>query len=189
VRTTENSPLRRQARGLTEKQALEILQKTDHAVLSTADEAGVPYGVPVSPVWIGGSIYFHATGLPGGRKEENMRMNRKVSLCFIGKAVTLPEWYSVDFASVVVQGTATKVEDEKEKQMVMDALLRRHAPKNSAVRNAVQIKVRGPYAAVWKVTVEKLTGKARAAKVWRGEDSLKEVEELEPSPWLMGVPY
>jgi hypothetical protein len=189
VRSTANFPLRRQARALTEEQAIEVLQNTDHAVLSTADEAGVPYGVPVSPVWIDGNIYFHATGLSGGRKEENMRMNRRVSLCFIGKSVTLPEWYSVDFASVVVQGTASRVEDEKEKKKVMEALLRRHAPNNSAERNAVQMKVRGPYAVVWKVTVENLTGKARAAKVWHGKESLEEAEDLGPSPWLVGVPY
>ncbi|MGN1149587.1 MAG: pyridoxamine 5'-phosphate oxidase family protein, partial [Sutterella sp.] len=66
--------------------------------------------------------------------------NPRVSLCFIGKAVTLPEWYSVDFASAVVTGTASPVTDEDEKMKAMKAILKRHAPGNSDARNDVQFE-------------------------------------------------
>lgn len=75
LRSTADRKLRRKPRELTREQAIEVIEATPHAVLSTADLDGNPYGVPVSPVLEGDHIYFHSTGMPGGRKEDNMRMN------------------------------------------------------------------------------------------------------------------
>lgn len=176
--TTEERPMRRSERALSADSALEIIRCTDCAVLSTADAAGVPYGVPVTPVLIGNSLYFHSSGLPGGRKADNMLANNKVSLCFIGKSFLIPEFYSVDFASVVVAGVAKEVTDEAEKMQAMQALLSRYAPGNSAERNAVQFANRYPLISVWRVDIESISGKARGASLWQGAQSLKEVQAL-----------
>ena len=48
IKTTAERPLRRRDRQLTEDEALQIVRHAPHAVLSTADAAGVPYGVPVN---------------------------------------------------------------------------------------------------------------------------------------------
>ena len=186
--STKDRPLRRTARALTREQALEVIDFTDHAVLSTCDPAGNPYGTAVSPVRVGDVLYFHSTGLPGGRKTDNMLANPRVSLCFIGKAVTLPKWYTVDFASAVVTGTARPVTDEDEKMKAMRAILRRHAPGNSDARNDVQFEVRMPWAAVWRIDIENVTGKARGAAKWEAGKSLNEVQDMGPSKWLIGVP-
>ena len=50
--STKERPLRRTPRALTPEQALEVIDATDHAVLSTCDPAGNPYGTAVSPVRI-----------------------------------------------------------------------------------------------------------------------------------------
>ena len=84
--STVNRPMRRKARELTLDQAREVIEAAEHAVLATCDAEGFPYAVPVSPVMVGDAIYFHSTGLPGGRKADNMLMNPNVSLCFIAKA-------------------------------------------------------------------------------------------------------
>lgn len=186
--TTEERPMRRSERALSADAALEIIRCLNCAVLSTADAAGVPYGVPVTPVLVGNSLYFHSTGWPGGRKADNMLANNKVSLCFIGKSFVIPEFYSVDFASVVVAGVVTEVRDEAEKKQAMQALLKRYAPDNSAERNAVQFAHRFPLLSVWRVDIESITGKARGAALWQGKESLKEVQALEPQVWLQGVP-
>ena len=51
IKTTAERPLRRRDRQLTEDEALQIVRHAPHAVLSTADAAGVPYGVPVNAVY------------------------------------------------------------------------------------------------------------------------------------------
>ncbi|MDO5531755.1 pyridoxamine 5'-phosphate oxidase family protein [Sutterella sp.] len=188
VASTVDRPLRRKARELTLEQAREVIEFTEHAVLSTCDSEGNPYGVPISPVLVGNVLYFHATAQPGGRKADNMLMNPRVSVCFIGKATTLPEWYSVDFASAVVTGRASPVTDKDEQIRAWTAILKRHAPKNSAERNSVQGRVRGPLAMIWKIEIERITGKARGAAKWEAGKSLTEVQDMGPSEWLKGVP-
>lgn len=49
--------MRRRDRQLTEDEALQIVRHAPHAVLSTADAAGVPYGVPVNAVYAEGNVY------------------------------------------------------------------------------------------------------------------------------------
>lgn len=43
-------PMRRRDRELSFTDTLRVIENADYAVLSTVDEAGYPYGVPVSPV-------------------------------------------------------------------------------------------------------------------------------------------
>ena len=101
--STADRPMRRKERELTVDQAWEVVEGTDHAVLATVDDEGNPYGVPITPVAADRKrIYFHATGKPGGRKSDNMKMNRRVSLTYIGKELTVPELYTVDYASAIV---------------------------------------------------------------------------------------
>lgn len=131
--------MRRKERELTVDQAWEVVEGTDHAVLATVDDEGNPYGVPITPVAADRKrIYFHATGKPGGRKSDNMKMNRRVSLTYIGKELTVPELYTVDYASAIVEGTASIVTDPAERAEAMVAMVRRHAPGNSDARNAIQ---------------------------------------------------
>lgn len=61
IKTTAERPLRRRDRQLTEDEALQIVRHAPHAVLSTADTAGVPYGVPVNAVYAEGNVYWHGT--------------------------------------------------------------------------------------------------------------------------------
>ena len=186
--TTAGRPLRRSERGLTEEQALEVIEGTDHAFLATADSESVPYGVPVTPVLVGRSLYFHSTAAPGGRKADNMEMNPRVCLCFMGKARTVPELYTVDFASAVVEGRAARVEDPEEKARAFVALLRRHAPGNSPARNAVQFSNRLHLTDIWRVDIERITGKARAAGRWEKGVTLREDAKMPVQPWLRDAP-
>lgn len=187
-KSTKDRALRRTERELTPEQTFEVIRATEHAVLSTADEDGNPYGVPVTPVLIDGALYFHSTGRAGGRKEDNLLMNPRVSLCFIGKAMTVPNLYTVDFASAVVTGRASKVTDEKERERIMRAIVARLAPQNSKARNDIQFANRFALAAVWKVEIEKATGKARAAKAWVAGRSLEEPAPMPVQKWLVGAP-
>ena len=186
--STRDRPLRRTERALTREQTLEVIARTPHAVLSTTDADGNPYGVPVTPILIGNALYFHSTGWPGGRKEDNLLQNPRVSLCFIGKARLVPELYTIDYASAVVTGTAAKVTDPAQKEAVMREIVARLAPDNSRARNDIQFANRLPLVAVWKVQIEKMTGKARAASKWQTGVTLSTPVEMLVQKWLVDAP-
>lgn len=160
--TTANRPMRRRNRCLSEKEALEILTTTDHAVLSTADAAGVPYGVPITPVYLNGALYIHCLCLPGGRKTDNMTVNDAVSVCFIRKQTTLPECFSVDYESTIVSGHATQVTDAEEWNRALVALCQRHCPTRTLEDIQAEIRKHAKATAVWRIDIESISGKARA---------------------------
>ncbi len=184
---TKSKTLRRRERALNDKQTLEVIAASDYAVISTADEAGNPYGTPINPVYLDGAFYFHTGNSPDSRRNANMLANPNVSLLFVSKAFVLPEWYSVDFASAVVTGRVECVKDPALRVRAMLALVHRYAPENSDERNAVQMAERFSYALIWKVTVERMEGKARAAAVWVPGKTVTEKTQTGPSAWLKDV--
>lgn len=154
--------MRRAKRKLSEQQALEIVLTTDHAVLSTADAAGVPYGVPITPVYDAGKLYFHCLSLPGGRKTDNLLANACVSVCFIRKQTTLQEDFSVDYESAIVSGRACRVLDAEEWRHALLALCRRHCPSRTESEVLAEIRKHAAATAVWRIDIESISGKSRA---------------------------
>ena len=51
--------MRRKDRAITEEEAMNLLNKSEYGVLSTVDENGEPYGVPMNFCIIEHCIYFH----------------------------------------------------------------------------------------------------------------------------------
>lgn len=150
--------------------ALQLIDAAEFAVLSTVDEAGNPYGVPVSVVRDPESaadaplLYFHTTPFAGSRKALNMGANPRVSLVFVGRAETLGSKYTVDYESVVAAGTAQKLSEPARIKRTVDLLLARFAPMCSAEENAAYIAASKNYLpALWCVKVERLTGKRHPA--------------------------
>ena len=166
--TTKNRPVSRADRALTREQALEVVRASAHCVLSTCDAAGVPYGVPVTPVLSNGAIYFHSTAMPQSRRRENLLANPEASLCFIAKDKVLPALFSVDYASAIVAGRACLVTDEEERLAAIRAIIARHAPGNPPELNERTIADVMPALQIWKIQIESITGKARGASPsWR----------------------
>ena len=116
-----------------------------------------------------------------------MLANPNVSLFFVSKAYVIPEWYSVDFASVVVTGRVERVTDPAVCVRAMLSLVHRYAPENSDERNAAQMAERFPLTSIWKVTVERMEGKARAASTWVSGKTATEKDQTGSSVWLKDV--
>ena len=58
--------MRRKDREQSEEFGWDVLETCPYAVLSTTDDAGLPYSIPVSAAVAGGAIYFHSAGsVPG----------------------------------------------------------------------------------------------------------------------------
>ena len=63
AKNTKDMPMRNQKFALTREETLDVIRRTDHAVLSLADGTGEPYGVPITPILLDGKIYFHGAGM------------------------------------------------------------------------------------------------------------------------------
>ena len=69
--------MRKKNREISEDEALELLTRAEYGVLSTVDENGQPYGVPLNFCVVDGCIYFHCA--VEGHKIDNIEQNSAVS--------------------------------------------------------------------------------------------------------------
>ena len=103
--------MRRKDRQLTQAEALEILEKCEYGILSTADPDGVPYGIPVSYAFADDKIWFHGAG--EGRKLDNMASNDQVSFCVVGQTEVQPEKFATKYESVIAAGRVRRCEGDE----------------------------------------------------------------------------
>ncbi|HBC70281.1 MAG TPA: hypothetical protein DCZ56_08115 [Sutterella sp.] len=158
--------LRHYDRLLTDKEALTVIRNVPHAVLSTADKNGIPYGVPVTPVYDDGKIYFHGSADANGRKTVNMLQNKYVSLCYTAKDNIVQEEFAVNFVSVVVSGTARQITDPKAKAALMYKIVHHHAPVKTDKQIEEYLRPEINLISLWEVTPLKITGKSRNKKYY-----------------------
>ncbi|WML33199.1 pyridoxamine 5'-phosphate oxidase family protein [Clostridium sp. OS1-26] len=117
--------MRRKDRKLKNDEAIEILNSNTYGVLSTVGESGYPYGVPISYIYINGSIYFHCA--VEGHKLDNIKNNDKVSFCIVGQTQILPDKFSTKYESAIVFGRAAEVSDD-EKNIAFLEILNKYSP-------------------------------------------------------------
>lgn len=122
--STKNTPLRRKDRLRTETEARAIINGCDFAVLSTADDDNMPYGVPVSVVLEENHLYFHCA--KAGRKLENIQQNPHVCVTFAKVRLVDGENFTTRYKSVIAEGTAAVVEEETEKCHALQLICRRY---------------------------------------------------------------
>ena len=122
--STKNTPLRRKDRLRTEEEARAIINGCDFAVLSTADNEHMPYGVPVSVVLEENRLYFHCA--KAGRKLENIQQNPRVCVTFAKVRLVDGENFTTRYESVIAEGTAAIIEEKTEKCHALQLLCRRY---------------------------------------------------------------
>ncbi|MFH1933553.1 MAG: pyridoxamine 5'-phosphate oxidase family protein [Pseudomonadota bacterium] len=149
--------LRRKDRAITEEEAIAVLNKTEYGVLSTVTDSGNPYGVPLNFCIIDHCIYFHCA--VEGQKIDNIKQNTSVSFCAVGNTEILPNKFGTRYESVIVSGEVEEVFDMN-KQIALEGLLHKYSPefidKGIKYIEGLREKTR-----VFKITINKLTGKAR----------------------------
>lgn len=130
------------------EQAYKLIDNAQYAVISLAKD-NEPYGIPISVVRIGDSLYFH-TGQQG-QKIDFLNTNSKVNLTFVGE-VNIPNLYDKDqanqmaedpskhgkfvntvfttnFESVIVKGESKEIIDDNQKIEAMRAICQKYTPK------------------------------------------------------------
>ncbi len=148
--------MRRQDRRLADSDALALLKRGEYGVLSTTDQEGNPYGVPLNYIYLDDTVYFHCA--LEGLKLDNIAVNGQVSFCIVGKTEVQPGKFSTLYESVIIRGKAAEVKGIEKEQALL-ALVQRFAgeymEKGRHYITKEQDKCR-----VYKVIIHNITGKA-----------------------------
>ena len=149
--------LRRKDRAITEEEAIALLNRAEYGVLSTVTENGKPYGVPLNFCILDHCIYFHCA--VEGQKIDNIKQNKSVSFCTVGNTEILHDKFSTKYESAIVSGEVKEVFDMN-KQIALEGLLLKYSPE-FIEKGIKYIEDLSEKTRVFKITINKLTGKAR----------------------------
>jgi nitroimidazol reductase NimA-like FMN-containing flavoprotein (pyridoxamine 5'-phosphate oxidase superfamily) len=149
--------VRRSDREITPHDSKDILDTAEYGILSTVDNDGQPYGVPLSYVRKGESIYFHCA--VSGHKLENIGHNAKVSFCVVGKTRVLPDKFGTEYESAVVFGRASEV-NGTEKHDALLWLLEKYCS-DFIEEGKRYIEQKAEITKVVKIEIDRMSGKAR----------------------------
>lgn len=140
--------MRRKDRAMDKEFALKIIDKSRYGIVAMTDEEGKPYGLPLSIVRDGNTLYFHSA--KDGKKVRSLKKNPSVSVTFVGQ-VQVPDNYTKDeldemnndpskaikfissvftteFESAIARGLVKPVEEEEKKIEVMRLICEKYAP-------------------------------------------------------------
>ena len=148
--------MRRKKQLLSDAENVAVLNKGTSGVLAVAGDDGYPYAVPLSYVYSGGKLFFHAA--TAGHKLDAIARNEKVSFCVIDRDTVVPEQYTTYFRSVIAFGRARILEDAAEKRGALEILAARYSPDHEAGR-LEEIALQFTHLVVIEVVIEHMTGK------------------------------
>ena len=125
----EERRMYRAERETSREEALGILEEAAYCVISTVDEDGAPYGVPMSFVLMDGKLYVHTTNA-FGHKMDDFRRDARVSVVAV---VDVEACYEDDFmtsryGSAMVTGRIARVEEDKDVRRALVALCMKYLP-------------------------------------------------------------
>ncbi|WP_195431007.1 pyridoxamine 5'-phosphate oxidase family protein [Clostridium sp. D46t1_190503_E9] len=149
--------IRRKDRKIETSEAIDILKKCEYGILSTVDENGYPYGVPLSYVYANNAIYFHSA--VEGHKLENIKNNDKVSFCVVGQTDLLPDKFSTKYESVIIFGRAKEVFQDEKNEAFLE-LINKYS-KDYIEKGKGYIKNASAKTKVIKLSIDYISGKAR----------------------------
>jgi hypothetical protein len=142
-----------------EDDAREILARAEYGVLATVGEEGWPYAVPLNHVIEGGVLYVHSA--LEGHKLDNIAHDERVCYCAVASAQVLPEKLSTLYESAIIFGRAAQVTDPIEKKRALRLLAARFYA--SPEQTEEELRKAGAHAAVVRIRIERITGKAHRA--------------------------
>lgn len=155
-------PLRRADRAASRDEALETLDAAPFVVVSTADVDGMPYGVPLSFVRRGNTLYFHASS-EGGHKTDCFRRDHRVCATAVTGVQAFFENgnFSTSYRSAMAFGRIREVTDPLEFKRALVDLCMKYVPEHKRdIGRAMEAE--GPHTAVWALDIDALSGKKRS---------------------------
>lgn len=140
---------------------IEVLLSSElTGVLSTVNDDGTPYAVPVHFIYEDKHIYIH--GLPAGKKLDNIRQNSYVCFTVYHMDGLLPDAdgkpcdTNTKYQSVIINGDASVIGDNDAKGKILGNIVKKYTPQLADVPLPEKM-VRGT--AVISVEIREITGK------------------------------
>jgi len=150
--------IRRKDRELNRTETESILVKGTYGVLSMNGENDYAYGVPLSYVYTGNSIYLHCAA--EGRKITRIRNDNRVSFCVVGEAIPLVDQFSMKYESAIVFGKTYEV-DQEEKLKALILIVEKYSTGEYLEKGKAYALNSLHKTAVIRVDIELISGKAR----------------------------
>jgi nitroimidazol reductase NimA-like FMN-containing flavoprotein (pyridoxamine 5'-phosphate oxidase superfamily) len=149
--------IRRKDRAITEDEAIEILIKGEHGILSMCTPQNEGYGIPLNYVLNNHQIYFHCAA--AGSKLDYLHNNNKVSFCVVGNTTVIPSDFGTLYESVIVSGTTSEV-DGNEKREALKRIIEKYSAGFITEGNEYIDKLYDRVSVI-KLSIQSITGKAR----------------------------
>jgi nitroimidazol reductase NimA-like FMN-containing flavoprotein (pyridoxamine 5'-phosphate oxidase superfamily) len=149
--------MRRKDREITEDEAIEILIKGEHGILSMCSPENEGYGIPLNYVLDNHQIYFHCAA--AGSKLDYLRNNNKVSFCVVGNTTVIPSDFGTLYESTIVSGTTSEV-DGNEKREALKRIIEKYSADFIIEGNEYIDKLYDSVSVI-KLSIQSITGKAR----------------------------
>ena len=151
--------MRRKDKEIEADDSIKLLIECEYGILSTIDNDGQPYGIPLNYVYKNNHIYFHSA--LNGHKIENIKNNPKVSFCAVGDTKVLPSKFGTEYMSLVVFGVATEAQGT-ERHNALLWLLEKYSPE-FIEEGKSYIEKHDKVTKVIKISIERISGKISPA--------------------------
>jgi hypothetical protein len=152
--------IRRKDKEIGTDEAINLLAECEYGVLSTVDNNGQPYGLPLNYAYKDNCIYFHCA--LAGHKIDNIDNNPKVSFCVVGNTKVLPSEFSTDYVSAVAFGVASEMQGT-ERYDAFVLLLEKFAP-DFMEEGRKYIEKLDKVTKVIKIEIQHISGKRALSK-------------------------
>ncbi|MBQ9255244.1 MAG: pyridoxamine 5'-phosphate oxidase family protein [Bacteroidales bacterium] len=123
----DNSKVRRQDRLLSEQRAKEIIETMEYGFLAMIDKEGLPYCIPLNYAYDGkNSFYVHCA--KEGRKIDALKTNPLCTFTIVGNTKPLPDKFTTEYESVILQCNANINLSDEEKYLGHDVFIQKYCP-------------------------------------------------------------
>lgn len=148
--------MRKIERQLDTSEADHILLNGEYGILSTVNEDGTPYGVPLSYAYADGIIYFHCAK-DVGHKVDNLEHQPNACFTVVGSTEVLPAKFSTKYESVIAFG---KVQKAADKLLGLRLLVEKYSP-DFMEKGRVYAESSLETVAVYELVIDHMTAKGR----------------------------
>ena len=152
--------LRRKDRKIHLEEAISLLAQCQYGILSTVDNEGQPYGVPLNYIYKDNCIYFHCAH--HGHKIDNIEDNPRVAFCVVGNTKIVPDKFATEYESAIVFGIASEVHGT-ERYNALIGLLEKYSPK-FIKEGKHYIEQYDKATKVMRIEIEHISGKKASVK-------------------------
>ncbi|BAK43859.1 pyridoxamine 5'-phosphate oxidase family protein [Eggerthella sp. YY7918] len=151
--------MRKANRQLTEQDALSVFEEAAYVTVSTVDEDGMPYGVPLSFVCVEDKLYVHMTNDRGHKSDNFGRDGRVCATAVVDVEACWDGDFTTSYGSAMMFGRIHRVTEDVEVRRALVALCMKYLPEYKSEIGAAMER-EWANTAVWVIEPDSITGKA-----------------------------